>query len=125
MNGTTVSSSVGVGNVDTSWSVAGTGDFNGDGKSDILWYQASGTSSNEAVWLMNGATLLQSAGLGSAGSGWSVAGTGDFNGDGKTDILWYNNGNVAMWLMNGAAVSSSVGVGNVSTAWAIRGAGAD
>jgi probable HAF family extracellular repeat protein len=123
MNGTSVSSSVGVGNVSTMWSVAGTGDFNGDGKSDILWYQASG--SNVAVWLMNGATLLQSAGLGSAASGWSIAETGDFNGDGMSDILWYNNGNVAMWLMNGAAVSSSVGVGNVSTIWAIQGAGAD
>jgi len=109
----------------TTVSVAGTGDFNGDGKSDILWYQASG--SNVAVWLMNGATLSQSAGLGSAPSNaWSIAETGDFNGDGKSDILWHDtSGNVAMWLINGATVSSSVGVGNISTVWTIQGAGAD
>jgi len=27
-------------------------------------------------------------GLGTYGSGWSVQGTGDFNGDGNDDILW-------------------------------------
>jgi hypothetical protein len=58
-------------------------------------------------------------------TGWSIAETGDFNGDGMSDILWYNNGNVAMRLMSGATVSSSVGVGNVPTVWTIQAAGAD
>ena len=40
---------------------------------------------------------------------WAPAGplpeTGDFNGDGKSDILWRNtNGEMAIWLMNGAQV---------------------
>jgi hypothetical protein len=37
MNGTAVASTGVVGKVPTIWSVIGTGDFNADGKTDILW----------------------------------------------------------------------------------------
>src|SRR5262249_17627638 len=67
------------------WTIVGTGDFNGDGKSDILWRDTSG---NVAIWLMNGAQVTQSAGVGSAPTSWSIAETGDFDGDGKSDLLW-------------------------------------
>jgi hypothetical protein len=37
------------------------------------------------------------------GSVWLIVGTGDFNGDGNTDIRWRDiSGNVAIWFMNGA-----------------------
>ena len=36
-----------------SWQVKGTGDFNGDGKSDILWQGSDGTP---AIWMMDGTT---------------------------------------------------------------------
>jgi len=40
---------------------------------------------------------------------------GDFNGDGKADILWRDvAGNIAIWLMVGAAVASSTTQGNVA-----------
>src|SRR5262245_23674771 len=41
--------------------------FNGDGKSDIVWRQTGGTT---AIWLMNGAQVTQSAGLGTVGTSW-------------------------------------------------------
>ena len=39
------------------------------------------------------------------GPSWKVIGTGDFNDDGHSDILWQNtNGQAAIWEMNGTNV---------------------
>ena len=65
--------------------LAATHDFNGDGKSDILWRNTSGTV---AAWLMNGGAVAQSAALATLPANFSVVGQHDFNGDGKADILW-------------------------------------
>jgi hypothetical protein len=93
-----------VGNVPTVWTIVGLGDFNGDGKTDILWRDTSG---NVAIWEMNGTSLLigSSSFVGNVPASWSIVGTGDFNGDGKSDILWRDtSGNVAIWEMNGTNV---------------------
>jgi hypothetical protein len=80
-------------------------DLNGDGLSDILWYNTNGATT---VWLMDGATMTSSAAL-LADPGWVIAGSGDFDGDGKADILWRNpsDGTVNMWRMDGASATST------------------
>ena len=50
MNGGQVPSSVAVVNVLTTWAIVGTGDFNGDGKTDILWRRQRQRSDLDDEW---------------------------------------------------------------------------
>ena len=53
-------------------------------------------------------------------STWSIVQTGDYNGDGKSDILWKDGtGNLAIWFINGSSVASTASLGNVGTSWAV------
>ena len=73
MNGTNAVSigAVGPFNPGPSWQVKGTGDFNGDGKSDILWQGSDGTP---AIWLMDGTNFLSASAVGpfNPGMDWHV-----------------------------------------------------
>jgi hypothetical protein len=96
---------------DTSWSVAGVGDFNGDGYSDMVWRQSGGSL---ALWDMQGSTVTSSSAVTYQGNSlapdasWSVAGVGDFNGDGPADMLWrQSNSTLELWQMNNSTVTSS------------------
>jgi hypothetical protein len=120
-----------LGAVPPSWNVVHTGDFNGDGKSDILWHNMSGQTS---IWLMtaNGTQVqvLSTTGFGIIPPSWNVAVTGDFNGDGMSDILWSNaNGDTSIWYMtaNGTQVQvlSVSDMGIVPPGWVVQAAGAD
>lgn len=96
-------------------------DFNGDGKSDIIWQNAAG---GRSVWLMNGTSLLSKVSLGTITPSSSIVGSGDFNGDGKADILWQNaSGGRFIWLMNGTRLLQNVSLGTVSTSSSIVGSG--
>jgi hypothetical protein len=91
---------------DANWRIVGTADFNADGLSDILWRHA--VSGSIVVWLMNGLDRL--SGVFTSPSAftdpnWGVAGVGDFNSDGRPDILWRNlaTGEMRVWVMHGVA----------------------
>jgi hypothetical protein len=81
------------------------GDFNGDGKQDILWRN---TQTGEArIWYMNGSTILADESVATVGLDWQIVGTGDFDGSGFSDIVWENanDGSFSIWTMgNSAAV---------------------
>jgi hypothetical protein len=84
--------------VPTSVHIAGTGDFNGDGRTDILWRAADGTMTD---WLgqPDGSFEYNPASYTWIPTDWHIAGTGDFNGDGRSDILWRaDDGTMTSWL---------------------------
>ena len=70
MNGRKVLSQGFAGSLPTSWVIAGSGDYNGDGKSDILYRQAS--SGRNFIKLMNGRTVLSQGFAGRLPASWSV-----------------------------------------------------
>jgi hypothetical protein len=54
-------------------------------------------------------------------TGWQIAGVGDFNGDGKSDILWRNaNGDTDIWDSNSAGGFTGIDLGIIASAWSIQ-----
>ncbi|MDN4645555.1 GH25 family lysozyme [Arthrobacter sp. PsM3] len=94
---------------DYGWEVfdafAGVGDFNGDGKNDLVARKPDGT-----LWLYQGTGRVDTASNGYSGAtkiglaGWEVfdtiTGVGDFNGDGKNDLL-ARKPDGSLWLYKG------------------------
>ncbi|KJU84553.1 hypothetical protein MBAV_003251 [Candidatus Magnetobacterium bavaricum] len=80
-------------------------DFDGDGKSDLLWHnQSTGTV---AIWLLDGDKVKGVGSPDSAGLDWEIEATGDFDGDGKTDILFRNtvDGSLHIWFMSALTIA--------------------
>lgn len=125
MNGTSIASSFPLGfEPDLNWRIAGTADFDGDGNLDILWRNYS-TGENRIWQMFAGATLPMYATtyLQPVSTNWAIQGVGDFNGDGKPDLLWrdYSEGYNGFWFMNGTTFAGAVATTPVSTNWAIQG----
>jgi hypothetical protein len=115
MNGQSIAASGIVADPGPTWHALGVGDFNGDGKSDILFQNDDGRID---IWQMNGQSIASSGVVASPGPSWHAAGVGDFNGDGKSDILFQNNdGTIDIWQMNGNTISVSGVVADPGPAW--------
>ena len=101
-------------------------DFNGDGRSDILWRNDNGIVTD---WLgqTDGSFIGNTSNAYiSVGAGWQISGVGDFDGDGQSDVLWRNDdGRLAGWLgqVNGGFISNAGFNHNVSTNWQVSGIG--
>jgi hypothetical protein len=95
----TVASTSAVTTPGAAWKAIGAGDFNADGKSDIVWQNA--TTKQVQVYLMDGASVTNTP-VSQGASGLTALGTGDFNGDGFSDVLFKNaSGQAVLWFMYG------------------------
>jgi hypothetical protein len=126
LNGTNVTGGGAVSpNPGPSWKAVGTGDFNDDGHSDILWQNAN--SGQASIWDMNGSTLIGGGAVSpNPGPSWRAVGTGDFNDDHHSDILWQNasTGQASIWDMNGNTLVGSGPVAhNPGPSWKAIGSG--
>ena len=100
---------------DTDWQIAGSGDFNGDGKPDFLWrnYGTGPAQGRNSIWYMDGMNIIGEASPYTIlDTNWRIEGTGDFDSDGKSDIVWryYGAGNLqgsnVIWYMDGQSLKS-------------------
>ena len=109
--------------VDPSWHAIDSFDWNGDGRSDILWHNQDGSV---AVWDAASSGFDTNAYYHRpVTNGWAIAGAGDLNGDGKGDLLWQNSdGSISTWLGTGTAFQENAYFhASVGTSWKIAGVG--
>jgi hypothetical protein len=93
------------------WKPVATADFNGDGQADILYREDTLdpiAKQRLRIWTLKGLshsdTLTPKPDF-AENSNWYVAAARDMDGDGQTDLLWFNrdSGRVVYWLLDGAA----------------------
>ena len=95
-------------------------DFNGDGRSDILW--RNGSTGANSIW--RSASSAAGQALATVPVAWRVVGLGDYNGDGRSDLMWRNSttGADAIWLTANSATPMAV-TGVTNLAWTVVGSG--
>lgn len=110
--------------VGTDWHVVGTGDFNGDGRDDILWRSDSGALSNWLGAANGGFAPNDGNAYTQVGTEWRVDSIGDFNGDGMDDILWRSDsGALSDWLGTSTGEftpNDSAAFTQVSVTWQVQ-----
>jgi hypothetical protein len=112
MNGTTILRDSVFAHVSSPyWRFQQIGTFSADLMSDVQLSNEPPHTNYLAMWELSGQSILSSDEIGTAG-GRTVAGSGDFDGDGNTDLLVrYLTGEYEVWLMAGHAVRSRTNLG--------------
>jgi hypothetical protein len=103
------------------------GDMDGNGVSDLLWFNPS--TSQFGYWLMNtddasGAVTRIGSKIFNVTPGYFVGAVGDFNGDGLADLVFTSNAHdLYLWTNNGEGGFTSTSLGSYPAGWILIGAG--
>ena len=85
--------------VSNDWHVANVGDYSGDGRDDILWRNDNGAVFNFLGTANGGVQSNGDNSYTAMSNVWHVEAIGDYNGDGRDDILWrHDDGTIIDWL---------------------------
>ena len=104
------------GGFDENWTMLGTGDFNGDGRDEILFQNGTNFYTTDIN--------SNFASLGGFGAGWEVRAIGDFSGDGKDDLVLFHKDTGSVVKLENGQASSYASLGQLdANDWFIVGAG--
>ncbi|MEJ2218904.1 MAG: VCBS repeat-containing protein [Gemmatimonadota bacterium] len=85
------------------WDVAGSGDFNGDGRGDLVyrWGRAGDAQTGTVLFELKQEDTVLYESLSVPDLAWRIAAVADLNGDGVSDLVWRNiiTGHDAFWIM--------------------------
>ena len=97
--------------------IAGFGDFNGDGKADILWRNQN--TGDVYVWLMNGFSIAGEWYAGQPSLNWQIVATPALVPGGPSDILWINtaDGTVGAWFGSASGFTNQTSFTSVGSGW--------
>ncbi|MCW5548599.1 MAG: immunoglobulin domain-containing protein [Opitutaceae bacterium] len=105
------------------WDVVGSGDFNGDGRPDLLWQDR--VEGDIYVWFLQGTgvtggTYVQTT----LTKEWTAAAVADFTGDGLAEILVENRttGERGIWVLEGYDAGRLIDLGLVGQEWTMAAA---
>src|SRR6185437_14241277 len=110
INGSAVTGGGAIGNPGSAWTYEGSGDFLGDGGTDLLFRNQDGSLT---YWAVSGTSIYGVYTLANPGAKWSVVGLGDFNDDGSTDILFEDStGDLTLCFIQASSVVGGGAIGN-------------
>lgn len=123
LGGNAVQAAYALGQISTSWQVAGFGGFAGNDTSDMLLHDGTG---DLEIYDVSNNNVSGPFSIGQVGAPWTVTGFGDFSGNpGETDMLMRDGstGQFELYDVANNQITNAVSMGQVGTEWQVAGFG--